>query len=286
MQTQQSMAAFAKMHGLGNQIFIADLRDFPLSTTIDPTIILRLAQDEQSKFDQMMVIYQADDYIIKIYNADASLAGACGNGMRCVTKYLHTQTGQNIFKCRTKSGLLLCEYRDKNNIFISMGQPNFSSAALGLTHEIADTSAVSLRPDLPPAFLVSMGNPHAIFFMDELPALPRIKQLGEQLEKHAIFNNRCNISFAKVLDKHNIKLYTWERGAGLTQACGSAACASFVAAAKTGACTTNAHIHCLGGILEIAWQEGQEVRLGGAAKFEFSGKFNINNGEFELCPPK
>lgn len=286
MRTSESMVVFAKMNGLGNKILIADLRNLPLDTLIEPSAILNLAKSDITQFDQMMVIYQAESYIIKIYNADCSMAGACGNGMRCVSKYIFEQTGEKLINCLVENRILVCEYKDENNIFVSMGQPDFSAQAIGLNYQIDDTSAVKLHEALPPAFLVSVGNPHAVFFLSNLPEIAQVKSLGKKLEHHPIFTNRCNISFAKMQNSNNIKLYTWERGAGLTQACGSAACASLIAAIKLGLASDSAYIHCLGGVLETSWKIGREVILGGKADLEFYGKFNINNGEFELWPPK
>lgn len=276
------LAPFAKMHGLGNQIFIADLQAFALDTSIDSSVILQIAQDKTTHFDQMMVIYKQDEYIIKIYNADGSKAGACGNGMRCVSRYIYETSGQRSINARTCNGLLHCEYRQENEISVQMGKPAFSSEAIGLSYDVDSTACVVLHPQLPPAFLLSMGNPHAIFFLDRMLSLPDIKTLGALLENHDIFKNRCNISFAKVIDKHNIQLYSWERGAGLTQACGSAACACLVAAIEKNLCQSYASIMCLGGQLKVLWKQSEQVELIGPADLEFYGNFNINNGKFKL----
>ena len=175
---------------------------------------------------------------MRIYNNDGSEAGACGNGMRCVAELMFSETGKDALTFETQAGLLNC-WKGATPLVstVDMGKPRFAWDEIPLAEEFADTRCIELQigpidePILHSPSVVSMGNPHAIFWVDDVKAYDLAK-IGPLLENHPIFPERANISLAHVMSREHIIVRTWERGAGLTKACGSAACAAAVAAAR------------------------------------------------------
>lgn len=272
-----SSSNFAKINALGNQILVFDIdniKNFSL-------IFNSLLNNNDIYFEQMMIISKNKENIhsfeLSIYNNDGSKAGACGNGMRAVMQYVYHKYNTKLACFVTSQGRYLsCEYINDENILVNMGKPEFNSLALGLTRNIKNIDNVKLDNNLPAASLVSVGNPHAIFFLDTLPSLELIIEKGALLEKHSLFKDKCNISFAKIDDIHCISLRTWERGAGLTKACGSAACATHIAAFKRNLCSNQTLIKLLEGNLTINWSLEHDIIMIGPSIIEFFGKININ----------
>ena len=229
-------AQFAKMNGLGNKILVVDMRGRPDKVT--PTAAVALAGNAETHFDQIMVIYdpkaQGTDAWIDILNCDGTFSQACGNGTRCVVQALAAETGRKVFTFQTIAGILNAEEHDDGSISVDMGKPEFAWDKIPLAEEFADTRRIELQigpidnPVLHSPSAMSMGNPHAIFWVDRDVWDYDLDRFGPLLENHPIFPERANISIARIRSREELDLRTWERGAGLTLACGSAACAAAV----------------------------------------------------------
>ncbi|MEW6437054.1 MAG: diaminopimelate epimerase [Pseudomonadota bacterium] len=265
-----------KMNGLGNAIVILDLRDSTYE--LDVPAVRAIAQAPELCFDQLMVLHApvspGTEAYVRIFNRDGSEAGACGNGTRCVAwVLLRDDEDRDQLKVETLNGILECRRQGERRFSVEMGQPKFGWQTIPLAEPIADTAAIPFpigRGGVAlPAAAVNMGNPHAIFFVDDLDAYD-LTLLGPRLEHDPLFPERANISFARVLDRDHIAVSVWERGAGLTYACGSAACAVLVAAARRGLTGRNAVISLPGGDLSVNWRESDgQVVLGGPVEWEF-----------------
>src|SRR5262249_37054654 len=230
--------AYAKMNGIGNEIVVVDLRDGAGKVT--PADARAVAS--ALSYDQLMVLQPArlagTEAFIRIYNNDGSEAGACGNGMRCGVRRLFERTGQTAVAFETAAGLLNCWQGPAPDLYtVDMGAPKFGWQDIPLAEEFRDTRYIELqigpidKPILHSPSALNMGNPHAIFWVDDVKAYD-LDRFGPLLENHPIFPDRANISLAQIVDRDRIVMRTWERGAGLTRACGSAACAVAVAASR------------------------------------------------------
>ena len=265
-----------KMNGLGNAIVVLDLRDS--AYRLDTPSVRAIAQAPELCFDQLMVLHApvsaGTEAYVRIYNRDGSEAGACGNGTRCVAFVLMDDDApRDALRVETLNGLLECRREGEVRFSVEMGRPKFDWQAIPLAQPVADTAAIpfpiGLNGGLLLASAVNMGNPHAVFFVDDLDAYD-LSVLGPALEHDPLFPERANISFARVLDRGHIAVSVWERGAGLTYACGSAACAVLVAAARKGLTGRNAIISLPGGDLSVTWRENDDqVVLAGPVEWEF-----------------
>ncbi len=279
-------AAFAKMNGLGNKIIVADMRG--RSDRITPDAARAINADAQTGFDQIMAIHDpkttGTDYYIRIINCDGSEAQACGNGTRCVVQALAAETGKTQFTFETLAGLLQAEERPDGLIRVDMGKPHFDWQAIPLAEEFRDTRMIELQigpidaPVLHSPSVASMGNPHAIFWVDQDVWSYELDKFGPLLENHPIFPEKANISIAQVTGENELTIRTWERGVGLTRACGSAACASAVSAARTRRTGRSVKVIVPGGILQIDWRDDDHVLMTGPAEWEFSGQFDPATG--------
>jgi diaminopimelate epimerase len=282
-------APFAKMNGLGNEIIVADMRSRAGKVTSQAAIALNA--DAATRFDQIMAIHDArtpgTDWFIDILNSDGSGAQACGNGMRCVVQALAAETGRKLFTFETVAGILNAEEHDDGTISVDLGKPRFGWNEIPLAEEFRDTRAIELQigpidaPVLHSPSAMSMGNPHAIFWVDRDVWSYELERFGPLLENHPIFPERANITIAEVTGRDELTIRTWERGAGLTRACGSAACASGVSAARTGRTGRTVTINAPGGRLTVEWRADDHVVLTGPAEWEFSGSFDPATGAWE-----
>src|SRR5712671_1033364 len=264
--------AFAKMNGIGNEIVVVDLRDSPAIVT--PEEARAVASPAGVHYDQLMVLQpprlEGTEAFIRIYNNDGSEAAACGNGMRCVARRLFEHSGQTAATFETQAGLLNCWQGPSGDLYtVDMGPPKFGWKDIPLAEEFRDTRYIELQvgpidaPVLHSPSVVSMGNPHAIFWVDDVNAYD-LARFGPLLENHPIFPERANIT-----------IRTFERGAGLTKACGSAACATAVAAARLKRANRIVSISLPGGDLSIEWRERDDhVLMTGTATFEYEGRFD------------
>ncbi len=279
---------FAKMNGLGNEIIVADLRGTALR--VSPAAAVALNADAPTKFDQIMAIHDpktpGTDYFLEILNSDGSQAQACGNGTRCVVQALAAETGKRLFTFETVAGILNAQEHADGLISVDMGIPRFEWDQIPLAEEFADTRAIELQigpidaPVLHSPSAASMGNPHAIFWVDQDVWSYDLDRFGPLLENHPIFPERANISIAQVTSRDALIMRTWERGAGLTKACGSAACAAAVSAARTGRTNRTVNITQPGGTLLVEWRGDDHVIMTGPAEWEFSGTFDPSTGHW------
>jgi diaminopimelate epimerase len=279
---------FARMNGLGNMILVADMRG--RSDRIRPEAAIALAADEATLFDQIMAIHSPrtpdTDAYVEIINRDGSLAQACGNGTRCVVQALAAESGKQAFVFETLAGILEASEHEDGMVSVDMGTPVFEWDKIPLAEEFHDTRAIELQigpidaPILHSPSAMSMGNPHAIFWVDKDVWSFELDKFGPLLENHPIFPERANISLAFVESPQKIILRTWERGVGLTHACGSAACAAAVSAARTKRTGREVTVEVPGGPLQIEWRADNHVIMTGPAEWEFSGKLDPATGEW------
>lgn len=280
---------FAKMNGLGNRILVADMRGRADVVTADAAVAL--ATDPVTRFDQIMAIHDprtpGTASFVRILNADGSQAGACGNGMRCVVQALAAETGQQAFTFETIAGILNAEEHADGTVSVDMDQPRFGWQEIPLAEEFRDTRMIELQigpidaPVLHSPSVVSMGNPHAIFWVDDDVWSYDLERFGPMLEHHPIFPERANITIAKVTGPTAVTIRTWERGAGLTLACGTAACAAAVSAARTGRTGREVTVTVPGGDLHINWRDDDHVIMTGPAEWEFSGTLDPASGAWQ-----
>jgi diaminopimelate epimerase len=274
------------MNGLGNDIIVADMRG--RADRVSPAAAIALAADPTTKFDQIMAIHDPRTpgtlNYIEILNSDGSRAQACGNGMRCVVQALAAESGQKIFTFETMAGILNAEEHADGLISVDMGVPRFGWREIPLAEEFRDTRMIELQigpidaPVLHSPSVVSMGNPHAVFWVDRDVWSYELERFGPLLENHPIFPERANISIAQVIARDAVTIRTWERGAGLTRACGSGACAVAVSAARTGRTERRVTVTVPGGPLAIDWRDDDHVVMTGPAEWEFSGTFDPATG--------
>ena len=274
--------AFVKMNGLGNEIVVVDMRAAPAA--ISEADARAVATPQGAPYDQMMALYPprtpGTDAYVRIYTSDGSAAGACGNGTRCIAELMFRETGKDALTFETPAGLLNAWKGAEPLVStVDMGKPRFAWNEIPLAEEFADTRCIELQigpiddPILHSPSALSMGNPHAIFWVKDVMAYD-LSKIGPLLENHPIFPERANISLCAVQSKEHIVVRTWERGAGLTKACGSAACASAVAAARLRKTGRNVTVTLPGGDLQIAWRDDDHVLMTGPVAFEFEGRFD------------
>jgi diaminopimelate epimerase len=264
---------FVKMHGLGNDFVILDARSHGL--TLD-TAAARTITDRHRGVgcDQILIIEPpktpAGTAFMRIRNADGSEAEACGNGARCVAALLMEQNKTDRIVLETLGGPISAERAGDQRIAVDMGEPHLGWREIPLAKE-CDTLHVplSLGPLNDPV-ATSMGNPHATFFVPDLGAID-IATLGAKLEYDPMFPARANIGVAQIASPKRIRVRIWERGDGLTLACGSGACATLVAAARRGLTERRAEIVADGGTLEIEWRQDNHVIMTGAVATSFRG---------------
>ena len=284
---------FRKMNGLGNEILVLDLRDageFRLSSRQAAAI----ASMGATQFDQLMALHPANtpdaDAFVRIYNTDGSSAGACGNGMRCVALTDFERTGRRTLRYETTASLLTATVENAARISIDMGTPKFDWRDIPTRDPFHNTRRIELQigpiddPILHSPSVCSMGNPHAVFWIDDAFERYELAKLGPLLEHHPIFPEGANISLARVESAEKAVIQTWERGAGLTRACGSAACATLVCGVRLNFLNRQAEIIVPGGPLHVAWQPDDHVRMTGPAELENEGTLEFSdNGEVQLA---
>ncbi len=272
------LARFVKMHGLGNDFVVFDERAAPLGLT--PARAAAIADRHTGVgCDQIIGIEPAPeasgaDARMRIRNADGSEAGACGNATRCVADLLFRDDGAPGHVIRTAAGDLIAERRADGLISVDMGPARLDWRDIPLARPM-DTLHLDLYADgLASPAGCSMGNPHATFFVPELETVP-IAAIGPDLEHAAIFPERANIGFAQVLASGRLRLRVWERGAGLTRACGSGACAALVNAHRRGLAARRATVVLDGGELDIAWRVDGHVLMTGPVATAFHGTIDL-----------
>ena len=283
---------FARMNGLGNMILVVDMRG--RDDVVTPQAAIALNADPATRFDQIMAIHDPKvddtDAFINILNCDGTRAQACGNGTRCVVQALAAETGKKAFTFQTVAGILNAVEHEDGTISVDMGRPVFDWDRIPLAEEFFDTSRIELQigpidaPVLHSPAVLSMGNPHAVFWVDRDPMSFDLDRFGPLLEIHPMFHEKANITLAQVTSNSSMTTRTWERGAGLTLACGSAACAAGVSGARTGRTGRKVAITVASspsrGVLEIEWRGDDHVIMTGPAEWEWSGRLDPVTGAF------
>jgi diaminopimelate epimerase len=284
---------FARMNGLGNKILVIDMRG--RKDVVTPGAAIALNSDSATEFDQIMAIHdpkaEGTDAWIDILNSDGSKAQACGNGTRCVVQALAAESGRKVFTFQTVAGILNAIEHGDGTISVDMGKPVFEWNKIPLSEEFHDTSRIELQigpiddPILHSPSVVSMGNPHAVFWVGKDVMSYDLGRFGPLLENHPMFPERANISLVQVTSPSSLRIRTWERGAGLTLACGYASCAAAVSAARTGRTGRNVTIEVATarpqGKLQVEWRERDDhVVMTGPAEWEWSGLVNPSTGAF------
>ena len=292
---------FTKMHGAGNDYIYVDATLYNIS---DPSAAAIAWSDRHKGIgsDGLVLIGRSEmpeaDYTMRIFNADGSEALMCGNASRCIGKYLYEKTlpwplpmregngyQETSIRLLTLSGIktLILQIVDGKveNVTVDMGEPVFEDEALFNPNIAQEQIAPSLigRAGVGPegllgdrsACFVSMGNPHYVIFVDDINSID-VAEEGRQLEFHEAFPQRCNIEFAQLTAPGVIRTRVWERGSGITMACGTGACATAVAAAQTGRCGRKSSIVMDGGQLDVEWRSDNHVLLSGPAEFVFEGE--------------
>jgi diaminopimelate epimerase len=263
------------MNGLGNDFVVVDLRREKARMTEDAA---RIIADRKSGIgcDQVITIEDRDGPFMGVWNADGSEVGACGNAARCVGAILMDESGDTGVAFETMSGEISAERVSDRRISVDMGLPKFHWKQIPLAEECQDTRFVDIKlgpidkPVLWGPSAVNMGNPHCIFFVEDAEA-QALERFAPMIENHPQFPERANVSVAEVRGRHFIRLRVWERGAGITKACGTAACAALVAANRRRLTDRKATVELDGGILAIEWRDDDHVIMTGPYELEFEG---------------
>lgn len=267
---------FLKMHGLGNDFVVLDGRMHASSLAAGA---IRAMADRRTGigFDQLITILppgDADcDALMTIHNADGSEVAACGNASRCVAWLLMRESGRASAVLQTAAGRLEAWAVGDAQVRVDMGPAGLDWREIPLSQPV-DTLHLPLIADgLADPVAVSMGNPHAVFFVADAASVD-LQRLGPLLEHHPLFPDRCNIEVAHLLAPGRIRMRVWERGAGITPACGTGACATLVAAARRGLCGRQAEVVVDGGSLTIQWRDDGHVLMTGPVALSFSGELD------------
>ncbi|WAM32151.1 diaminopimelate epimerase [Caldicellulosiruptor naganoensis] len=274
---------FSKMHGLGNDFIVIDARG---KEDIDYNSLAKRMCHRHIGVgaDGILLVLDSDiaDIRMRIINSDGSEAEMCGNGIRCFSKYVFERgiVKKDKFKVETLAGiiepeLILNEYGLVEKVKVNMGKPSFKRKDIPMIGEPDDTAInTSIFVDGKEYQITSllMGVPHTILFVDDVEKVD-IYNLGPKIEKHEAFPRKTNVNFVQVIDKNNIKVRTWERGAGATFACGTGSCASVIASNLNGFTERKANVHLYFGTLEIEWQDSDVVFMTGPAEEVFVGEY-------------
>lgn len=272
---------FRKMHGLGNDFVVIDCRKAPIDMT--PQFARALADRRRGVGGDEVILIEPSssaDARMGIWNPDGEEVDACGNASRCVAALLMAELGKASVIIETNAGILRCSDAGGGMVTVDMGLPRFNWRDIPLS-QTQDALRLKLDmtgiagPPLPPPAGVSMGNPHAVFFVDDIGKW-NLAEIGPKLEVNPLFPERANITLAQQTGPNAFKMLVWERGSGLTLACGTAACATLVTASKHGLTGRKADMRLPGGVLHIEWREGDgHVLMTGPWATSFTGQFDV-----------
>ena len=275
------MTSFLKMHGLGNDFAIFDARTFPLA--LDGASARAIADRRRGiGCDQVIVMESAKgaNAFMRIFNADGSEVESCGNAARCVAYLLMAEAETDNVRIETTGGPLLCRNAPDGTVTVDMGAPRLDWREIPMAQAV-DTSSFALdvpgfrEAALANAAAVSVGNPHCVLFVDDVQQAP-VASLGPVIEHHPWFPLRTNVEFVERLGARRLRMRVWERGAGITRACGSGACAVAVAASVRGLAERKVIVELEGGDLEIEWREEDDhVLMTGPVGFSFAGEVDV-----------
>ena len=256
-----------KMDGLGNDFIIFDKRKKSISLTKDQ--IIKISSRSNIGCDQVIFIDkdETSDVSLTFYNSDGGEISACGNGSRCTAYLLMKENNNKKISLRTKVGILQAELDDKNLVRINMGQPNFKWEKIPLSKEM-DNKNLKIKinstdgKEIEGGFSLSVGNPHIIFFVEDFNKF-NLKEIGPKIENHNYFPEKCNVTLASIKNKKHVKVKVWERGAGLTKACGTAACATAVSGAVLKLNERYVDVEFQEGLLNIDWNADNNIYMTG-----------------------
>ena len=274
---------FIKMHGLGNDFIIVDCR-MELPNPDADTIVAMSDRRTGIGCDQFIILensYNGHDVFMRMHNCDGGEVGACGNATRCVARLIMDETQMPSCTIETISGILGAKWADKDQktVTIAMGPAKLDAPDIPLSPDAkTDTTAVDVSiDDLPPACCVNMGNPHAVFQVDDADDFD-VAKYGKMVENSPLFPEKTNVEFISMLDNGSMRMRVWERGVGITRACGTGACAAAVAGVRTGLIKhTPITVMLDGGPLTIDWQVGQSVLMTGATSLSFTGTYTMGD---------
>ncbi len=268
---------FIKMQGLGNDFMVIDAQ-LDESFAPSPEQVAKLANRRTGVgFDQAVILRSSEvaDVFMQIINADGSEVAACGNATRCVAWHLMEQNSLKQVYIETLSGVLQADYVAHQRVSVQMGAPKLQWQEIPLSHKMNTASVKHGIANLSNGVAVNIGNPHLVIFVDDVTMI-NLPKIGAELEISAIFPQKANITIAQKISDTHLKIRTWERGVGITQACGTAACASMVAGRRLGLLIERADIEMLGGTVIISWRGGDEnVMMEGEVAYSFHGTFTI-----------
>ena len=256
-----------KMDGLGNDFIIFDKRKESISLTKDQ--IIKISARNNIGCDQVIFVDadKSNNAYLTFYNSDGGEIKACGNGSRCAAYLLMKENNTKKISLKTKAGILLAELDNKNLVSINMGQPNFEWKRIPLLKEM-DNKNLKIKinstegKEIVGGFSLSVGNPHVIFFVKNINQF-NIKDIGPKIENHEYFPEKCNVTLANIKNKKHVKVNVWERGAGLTKACGTAACATAVSGAVLRLNERCVDIEFPEGLLNIDWKTDNNIYMTG-----------------------
>lgn len=274
------MLEFTKMQGLGNDYIYIDATKIRIK---NPNMLAKYMSDRHFGVgaDGLILILPSSkaDFSMRMFNADGSEAEMCGNGIRCVAKFVYDNclTDKKIITVDTKAGIktltlnVVGKYVD--TVKVDMGIPKYESECIPVISntKIAKNLKIEILDKIFVVTCVSMGNPHTVIFVDDVDSFD-VKKYGELIEKNEMFPQRTNVEFVEIKDNSNIKMRVWERGTGETLACGTGACASVVACVLNGLTSCNVRVKLLGGNLDILYNDNNHVYMTGPAKTVFEGK--------------
>jgi len=272
--------AFTKMHGLGNDFMVVDLISQDFNFHADK---IRRAADRHKGvgFDQLLVVEPPmdpeTDFHFRIFNADGSEVGQCGNGMRCLARFVKEQqlTWKNSIRATTISGHVRLKLEKSGLVSVQMGAPKFDPDDIPLNREQKQLYPIQTSLGEYQIASLSMGNPHALLFVDDVATAP-VEVLGPEICQHEDFPEQTNVGFIQVIDRKNIKIRVYERGSGETMACGSGACAAMVATRMTDLCDDNIRVDLPGGHLFIRWSgNAKSVQMTGPSTNVYRGQINL-----------
>jgi diaminopimelate epimerase len=272
---------FTKMHGLGNDFVVIDA--VTQNVRITASMVRRLADRKTGiGCDQVLVIEPPSatdiDFDYRIFNCDGAEVEQCGNGARCLARFVHDRqlTGKKSIRVQTSNRVMTLDLINKNQVAVDMGIPELDPPAIPFqADESALTYDIEINGQTESIFAVSMGNPHAVLTVADIDRAP-VAELGAALESHERFPNRVNVGFMQVVDRSNLKLRVFERGVGETEACGSGACAAAVAAIEQDLVDSPVTVHLTRGSLKIDWKgSGHALIMNGPAKSVFHGRIRI-----------
>jgi diaminopimelate epimerase len=276
---------FLKMNGAGNDFTVVEARSQPFAPN---QAQVRAIADRggPSGCDQLIAIEPSTkaDAFMRIWNSEGGQVDACGNATRCVGWLLLEQNHVDAASIETNAGLIAVERAGSFQVRVDMGEPGLDWWQIPLAEPL-DTLSLDIRaePNLAMPSAVNMGNPHMVFFVADVETLP-IHEIGPELEHHPLYPERANVGFAEIKSKDRMRLRVWERGAGLTKACGTGACAAVVAAARRGLTGRKVAVEMDGGELLIEWREtDNHVLMTGPVEFEFAGTLDDHTQAVETA---